>query len=159
MMLPVERKKFWSKTAAGENGCINWIGSVSKQGYPMFYTEHDAMIFAHRAIYEDTYGRIRGDMRIIKACGNKLCVNPEHLQLGDCRDVYHNEQRHGRNWVHKRYGEENNASKLKATQVLEIRETYASGGHRMKDLARQYGVSQALISLIVRKKRWPMLNA
>lgn len=61
--------------------------------------------------------------------------------------------------MHKRYGEENNASKLKATQVLEIRETYASGGHRMKDLARQYGVSQALISLIVRKKRWPMLNA
>jgi len=158
-MRSIERTKFYRMTEPGENGCLNWAGSCTKQGYPMFYTENDGCIFAHRAIYEDKFGRIRGDMRIIKACGNKKCVNLNHLQLGDCRDVFHNEQKHGRNWVHKRYGEENNSAKLKVEQVLLIREIYASGQTRMKDIAKQFNVSQALISLIIRRKRWPMVNA
>lgn len=158
-MLDRERERFFKRTTPDQNGCLNWTGTISKQGYPMFYTEHDKSTFAHRAIYEDYHGRIRGDLRIIKTCGNKICVNPDHLELGDCRDVYHNEQKLGRNWVHRRYGEENNASKLTNSQVLKIRELYATKKYRMLDLALQFGVSQALVSLIISRKRWRQLES
>jgi hypothetical protein len=51
-------------------------------------------------------------------------------------------------------GEKNGGAKLKAEQVLEIRETYARGGITQPKLAERYGVSLPLISLIIRRRVW-----
>ena len=44
--------------------------------------------------------------------------------------------------------------KVSPQQVWEIREKYASGRYFQKELARQYGVNQSMISKIVRKDAW-----
>jgi DNA-binding MarR family transcriptional regulator len=45
-------------------------------------------------------------------------------------------------------------AKLTPEQVLVIRTTYDAGGVRQADLAKQYGVSQRAISLVVRRETY-----
>jgi len=45
-------------------------------------------------------------------------------------------------------------AKLTPAQVLEIRRVYDAGGVRQVDLAKQYGVSQRVISLVVRRETY-----
>lgn len=47
---------------------------------------------------------------------------------------------------------------LKSSQVIEIRQRYATDDCTMQDLSLQYGVSVAQISRIVRGKAWPELS-
>jgi len=51
-------------------------------------------------------------------------------------------------------GEKNGQSKLTADDVRKIRIIYASGGVFQKDLATEFGVSQSLIDVIVRRVAW-----
>jgi ribosomal protein L11 len=52
-----------------------------------------------------------------------------------------------------RKGQKNNLAKLTAAQVLEIRELYKHGAKQV-DLAKEYGVIQGHISLIINRKSW-----
>ena len=56
-------------------------------------------------------------------------------------------------------GESNPRSKLTAFQVREIRTLYAAGGSRQADLARKYGLSQSVVSRIIRRVAWPHVAA
>lgn len=55
-------------------------------------------------------------------------------------------------------GEENFNSKLNEKEVREIREKYKTGFYKYRDLADEYGVTFALIGLIVKKKIWAHIN-
>ena len=50
-----------------------------------------------------------------------------------------------------------NVSKLTPQQVIEIREKFSTGYYYQKDLAKEYGVIQQTIHLIVNGKRWKHL--
>ncbi|HSH02044.1 MAG TPA: HNH endonuclease [Anaerolineae bacterium] len=50
--------------------------------------------------------------------------------------------------------EAHHSAKLTADQVLEIRERYAAGGIRYKELSKKYGVNIAMIGNIVRGLAW-----
>jgi hypothetical protein len=71
------------------NGCIVWTGHVSNTGYgKMNFTQagyKSETLFAHRASYELSKGRIPDGMVIDHLCGNPPCVNPEHLEAVDQR--------------------------------------------------------------------------
>lgn len=65
-----------------KTGCWIWKGAVSN-GYGVLYIE-GKKVLAHRVSYQMFKGSIaggRGNL-IRHACGNKLCVNPEHLLIG-----------------------------------------------------------------------------
>jgi hypothetical protein len=51
-------------------------------------------------------------------------------------------------------GERNGSSKLKVEQVREIRSRYVVGDITQTTLAEEYGVSQPVISQIVRGEKW-----
>lgn len=53
-----------------------------------------------------------------------------------------------------RKGEDNPASKLTESQVIEIREAYAAGGFSFGQLGRAFGVSYVIISDIVHGRIW-----
>ena len=79
--------------------------------------------------------------------GNKACFNPAHLRLDDDAGNKRDMVRDG-NQVR---GEAVGGAKLTDAQVNAIRADAANGAMQVS-LAREYGVSEALISLIVNRK-------
>jgi hypothetical protein len=69
------------KTIKNEDGCEIFQGRPHKSGYgqlKVFGTHH----YAHRYAWTQKNGPIPADRILLHTCGNKLCVNIEHLFLG-----------------------------------------------------------------------------
>lgn len=90
--------------------------------------------------------------------GKECCHNdgdPANNTLPNLRwDTHKNNKadqiKHGRATT----GERNGIAKLTREQVLEIRARFASGGILQRELGREYGVDQAVISEIVNRHSW-----
>ncbi len=71
-------------------GCWKWIGNVQHHGYGTFAFKNAGFkskaIRAHRASYILFKGDIPQGMLVRHLCNNKLCVNPDHLELGTAAD-------------------------------------------------------------------------
>jgi hypothetical protein len=75
-----------------DSGCWLWQGQISNSGYGrMMLSSEDgrAMESAHRASYLIFVGPIPVGTIIRQSCGNRLCVNPEHLEVLQERSVHH----------------------------------------------------------------------
>lgn len=151
---PIEAKeRFFSKTIHNaESGCINWIACTDK-GYGKFHF-NGTLILSHRFAYILKHGQILKSQCVFHKCDNPICVNHEHLFIGDRIDNDKDRNNKGRQF-HAR-GELQGAHKLKEFQVIEIRKRIALGERNM-DLALEYKVSRDMISLIKNNKRWKHL--
>jgi hypothetical protein len=64
------------------DGCWNWIGSGGSGGYGSFCAkEFGGGVPAHRLSYRLTFGEIDSAAHVHHICRNKLCVNPDHLEV------------------------------------------------------------------------------
>jgi hypothetical protein len=61
--------------------CYIWTGYVHASGYGAIRTGH-RLIYVHRYAWEHEYGPIPPGAKVIQTCRNKLCVRPDHLELG-----------------------------------------------------------------------------
>jgi hypothetical protein len=70
-----------------ESGCWNWNGQVSNSGYGRFKIRDEQgnirMQSAHVVSYEAFVGPVPQDMLVKQCCNNRLCINPEHLEVFD----------------------------------------------------------------------------
>lgn len=74
------KELFEKKVLKGE-GCWKWTAAVNDStGQGVFCLNHKTMN-AHRAAYVIYVGEIPEGMRVGHSCGQKLCVNPDHLKL------------------------------------------------------------------------------
>lgn len=64
------------------NGCWLWTGNKGHNGYGSIKV-FGKMVSTHRFSYELHKGPIPDGMHILHSCDVKLCVNPDHLRLGD----------------------------------------------------------------------------
>ena len=72
---------FWGKVRKTDT-CWIWEGGLDHDlGYGYAYL-HGKRIYAHRAAYILTHGEIGRRDFVEQTCGNKLCVNPDHLHIG-----------------------------------------------------------------------------
>jgi hypothetical protein len=64
---------------AGE--CWRWLGKTDGRGYPrrVVGAQKDARV--HRVLWEEMHGAVLPGFEIWRACGDPLCVRPEHLCL------------------------------------------------------------------------------
>ncbi len=76
--------RFLSKIEFGSNDdCWIWIGAKSPSGTGVFSLNHN-FVQAHRFMYEITHNISIDRGTFTKhVCGNKLCVNPSHLDIRD----------------------------------------------------------------------------
>ncbi len=75
---------FWSKVQKSE-GCWEWTGCVSKNGYGSFTFDGVSMC-AHRAAWFIAYGEWPKERDVDHICRNRRCVRIGHL-----RNVSHSE--------------------------------------------------------------------
>jgi hypothetical protein len=91
---PRQLVKFWDNVEKGE-GCWAWRGGKRRDGYG-FYNNmlvRNVVYFLVKQIERTK------DMRLSNTCGNKQCINPDHMTLDYYRPV--KEQHKKRlNWVH-----------------------------------------------------------
>lgn len=153
-------ESFWSRVAKGApHECWEWQGARTSAGYGNL-SWSGSHIQAHRVAYFLSVGGIalltgfKQDGRakryrrfVLHRCDNRLCCNPAHLFLGSMRTNLLDAYTKGRKTQPK---SEHANAKLTPAQVRHIRRVYAAGGVRQVDLAAQFGVTQRVISLVVR---------
>jgi hypothetical protein len=135
------------------SGCWEWNGSLNPGGYGqvaigVYENGISRPALAHRLAYRIWKGDPSGKF-VCHKCDNRRCMNPEHLFLGDPVDNSRDMSDKHRNPT----GEYRSDFRLSGAQVNEIRERYAAGGVSQLALAREFGVSQQLISLVTRYRR------
>ena len=87
--------------------------------------------------------------------GNPYDNRPTNLRWGTPKEIAQDADRHG-TAVWLRHGEEAVASKLTEKEIHQIIELYEQG-HKQKDIACVFSVSQKHISDIVNKRTWKHL--
>ena len=79
--------QFWNnviKTA----GCWYWSGGINNSGYGSLRLDGKRYM-AHRLSYELTKGKIPEGLEIDHTCHNRICVNPDHLELATHQENCH----------------------------------------------------------------------
>ena len=132
------------------DGCWEWNACRNSDGYGRFNVA-GITHFAHRISFQLYVGEIQEGLFVCHHCDNPGCVNPAHLFLGTNADNLRDRDNKGRGVYC--CGEKNVLAKLTATQVVEIRVAYSEGATQ-RNLAKEFGVSQATICHIVRRQHW-----
>lgn len=114
-------------------GCHIWMGGCFGNGIPAF-SVNNKPIQAYKVAYELYKGRV-GCAHVCHTCDNPLCVNVNHLWLGNPLLNAQDRKAKGRNGTR---------AKLTWEQAQQIREDTRI--HR--EIANDYGVSRARISEI-----------
>lgn len=149
-------------------GCFECVSHrPGNTGYPRIRVQGRLWLL-HRYLWTQAHGTIPPGMLVCHRCDNRMCLNVEHYFLGSIadnnRDMYEKGRHHRKTqkeideFVQRmkllppKRGSANGNSKLNEEQVKEIRKLFPS--IRVAELARQFGVSSKLITLIVKKEVW-----
>lgn len=132
-------------------GCWIWRAQRDRRGYGVYDKYENAKRqfrkFAHRYMWEITFGPIPDGINVCHKCDNPPCVNPNHLFLGthadNCADKV-SKKRH-------RFGERVNFAKLSESQVKEILTMRHLPVQKVADI---FGVTYGPIYAIFRGKTW-----
>jgi hypothetical protein len=155
-------QRFWSKVnRQSDDDCWKWVGAGAhtKHGYGRINVNGKMRQVTHVA-WELVYGEpVPPGLVIRHACDNPVCVNPRHLIAGKRSESVKNAIASGRLKVKVREGRKfsddfNPARKLTQSEVDEIRSRYKEGDIFQRELAQEYGVTRANISLIIRGETW-----
>lgn len=131
-----------------ETGCYIWVGPDMPNGYGRVFIQ-GKYHYAHRVMYELTFGPVSPGMSVLHRCDVPACVNPCHLFLGTHAENMADMVRKGRS--PRQPGEANESgAKLTAKDIPEIR----SDGRTHREIAVDYGVSHRTIGKIKNRQDW-----
>jgi hypothetical protein len=145
---------FLARVAKDVSGCWLWTGAKSDDGYGVVSTKQHRLVKAHRLAWERAHGAVPRGLYVLHRCDVRLCVNPDHLFIGDHAANMRDAANKGRLNVQIRATElrekrRANAS-LTVDQVMEIqrsRDTHAA-------LGRRFGVTKGAIWQIRAGRTW-----
>lgn len=147
-----------------DSPCWVWTGCINTGGYGSLYWRKRPLT-AHRVAWELQNGPIPEGLCVLHHCDHRACVRHTYVgtKKANSDDMYRrgrgNKARGDRNGsraqIDKRpRGEAHGLTTLTSAQVREMRERYAAGGVRMRDLAADYGIWSGSVSRIIRRETW-----
>jgi hypothetical protein len=132
--------------------CLPWPFGRNIYGYGMIRLDGIGMT-ASRAMCILAHGEPSShDLQAAHSCGNGHlgCTNPRHLRWATASENCADQIEHGTDSRGSRHGQ----ARLTESDVIEIREAYATGEFTQRDIAAECEVGQSLISQIVTRKIW-----
>ena len=152
-------KNFWSRVDTSvARGCWLWQGSRNSTGYgtvvwgQKLYTAHRVAAWLSGMVdHPSAPTSSKSKTHVLHRCDNRACCNPNHFFLGNFSDNQKDAYSKKRKAQPK--GEKHANAKLTNAQAKTIRKRYAKGELQVP-LAKEYGVSQRTISLVVRKETY-----
>lgn len=149
ILSPKDIERFWSRVAiGGPDDCWEWQGTRTPQEYGAFSVNGISYV-AHRVSWMLANGADPGSFVVRHRCDNPPCVNPSHLLTGTNLENIHDKLERGRQAVGERFS----FAKLTAAAVREIR-LAASRGEKHADIAIRFGVCEATIQHVARRRTW-----
>ncbi len=131
------------------NGCLEWCGATSKNGYGAVTDPGNGQMRTHRAAWIVKYGAIPAGQNVCHHCDNRACVEPTHLFLGNTADNLRDMRAKGR----QARGERHGRAKLTAEKVLAIRADL----RHPKIIAAEYGLSRPYVIRLRHGEKWAHL--
>lgn len=141
------------RSSEDSNGCWNWQWRLNTRGYGyLVLRKRHKKTGAHQLSYIAFNGDYDSSLWVLHKCNNRACVNPEHLYLGNAKQNRQDAINAGTAKIPDNRGERCGTSKLKETQVLEIRSL--AGKLTKRELGEIYGVCRQHIGDIISRKVW-----
>src|SRR3954454_19829800 len=73
-------QRLLTKISIDDNGCWIFIGAQRRNGSGVFKLR-SRIVSPHRFVWEQLHKAQLGNKRLHHRCGNKSCLNPEHLYI------------------------------------------------------------------------------
>jgi len=142
--------RFFDKVCFGLSSCWYWSGSLDSGGYGMLGKNK-----AHRISWILFFGDIPEKTMVLHKCDIPICVNPEHLFLGNQAINMKNMQqkKRGKNGP-PRKGEIHPLAILTNEKVQKMRDTRKHTGISYKKLAEEFNVTTMTAYRAVNKQSW-----
>lgn len=139
-------ERFYSNISIATSGCWEWIGAIDKDGYAK--VKWGEFHHAHRFSYAHFKGAIPSGICVCHRCDNPKCVNPDHLWIGS--PAQNAADRNSK----KRQARENRIRKSLSIETAGTVRELALGGAIPSELAAQFNISIAQVSLLKHGKTW-----
>src|ERR1700722_3874180 len=81
----LDADRLWSRVKRKEGQCWPWAGCKNSDGYGFMHMRGRSLP-VHRIAYEVTRGSIPDGMDIDHRCRNRVCCNPNHLEVVSHRE-------------------------------------------------------------------------
>jgi hypothetical protein len=152
------KDRLLAKCERATSGCLEWQGYLNPKGYGKIARGGNVadfgMTYVHIAAYELFIGPVPAGMEVCHSCDNRPCCEPTHLFLGTHKQNMEDMVAKSR----QARGERSAASKLKPSDIVEIRER-ARRFEQQKTIAASFGLHPSHVSRIVGGKKWRHLPA
>ena len=116
---------------------------------------------AHVRAFILANGPLESGQVVMHSCDNRRCVNPAHLSAGTQSENIQDAYDKGRmNTTSKSRGEDRHSAKLTERDVIAIRLALLDNVYGLASkLARKYGVTPRIISMIKRNELWTSVKS
>lgn len=152
MFPPVSLDDLLANTITTENGCQEWQGRRMKNYASVSHKGNN--IGVHRIVAFLIYGEPEPGMFALHSCDNPPCINPNHLRWGTQAENVQDTNERNRRAIKR--GERNGRAKLDEAKVKAIRAIHGTGPTTI-EIAELYGVSNQIVSRIIRGEAWSHL--
>lgn len=79
------QERLLAYTQKQDNGCWEWRGQISNSGHGRIMLNHDDGSRSYESVCSASYLAFNGaapeGKQVFQHCENRLCLNPEHLEL------------------------------------------------------------------------------
>lgn len=137
-----------------EGDCWIWRDGTTQEGYPIFKPYGCKCTLVRRAAFVLAGGHLKSRQPVVSSCGDRRCVNPEHLSTSTLSKIAKSAAKRGA-WGGQIRRAAISAAQRKRSKInLEIAAEIRASSEASKVLSARFGVDKSLICRIRSGRAW-----